>query len=75
MRDTADDDIALKRNHEELTKELHRDKPRKEIVLALARNTFQGRRTSILSETDDISIASLLTDYHELRTPYVVINA
>lgn len=74
MRDTDDDDVAVQRNHDELTKELKRDKPRKEIVLSLVRQTFQVRRTDVLSDADDISVTSLLTDYPEFCKYYVVMH-
>ena len=35
VRDTEDDDTSIQRNHTELTKELRRDKPWKEIILSL----------------------------------------
>jgi hypothetical protein len=66
LRDTDDDDVAAERNQNELRKELQRDKPRKEIVLALSRQTFQGRRNAVLSEAADVSVASLLIEYPEL---------
>lgn len=74
VRDTDDDDVAVQRNRDELTKELKRDKPRKEIVLSLARQTFQGRRTGVLSDADDVSVTSLLTDYPEFCKYYVVMH-
>ena len=54
MHDTDDDDIAADRNKHELRKEIQRDKPRKEIVLALSRQTFQGQRNAVLSEAADV---------------------
>lgn len=72
MRDTEDDDVASQKNHEALGKELQKDRPRKEIVLSLARQTYPGRRASVLSDADDVCVASLLTEYQELRKPYVV---
>ena len=75
VRDTEDDNIAVQRNRDELAKELRRDKPRKEIVLSLARQTFQIRRTSVVSEAEDVSVTSLLSDFPELSNKYVVRNA
>lgn len=72
VKDTDDDDVALQRNREELTKELRRDKPRKEIVLSLSRQTFLGRRSSVLSPAEDVCVWSLLSEYSELKKPYVV---
>ena len=72
MKDLGEDDIAVKRNTELLSKELERDKPRKEIVLALARQTYSPRRARILSAPKEITSAALLQEYKELRKPYVV---
>ena len=62
----------VKRNTELLSKKLERDKPRKEIVLALARQTYSPRRARILSAPKEITSAALLQEYKELRKPYVV---
>ena len=72
MRSTEDDDIATYRNREELKKELQRERPRKEIILSLARQTYPSRRESVLSEADDVCVSSLLSDFPEFRKPYVV---
>ena len=72
MRDTEDDDVAFQRNHGELTKELQRDKHRKEIVLSLTRQTYHGRRASVLSNAEDVCVQSLLSEYPELKKPYIV---
>lgn len=74
MRDTDDDEVAVERNHAELTKELRRDKPRKEIILSLSRQTFQSRRSNVLSEAADVSVTSLLVDYPELCNLQVVMH-
>lgn len=68
VRDTEDDDIAFQRNSEEL----QRDKPRKEILLSLSRQTYHGRRASVLSNAEDVCVQSLLSEYPELKKPYVV---
>lgn len=72
VRDTEDDDIATQRNRQELKKELQREKPKKEIILSLARQTYASRRASVLSEDDDVCAASLLSEFQEFRKPYVV---
>ena len=74
VRDTDDDEVAVERNHAELTKELRRDKPRKEIILSLSRQTFQSRRSNVLSEAADVSVTSLLVDYPELCNLQVVMH-
>ena len=55
-----------------MKKEVSKAKPRKEVVLALARQTFPERRSSVLSEAEDVSATSLLMDYPEFYQPYVV---
>ena len=44
MKDTGDDDIAVQRNNQLLIKELQKDRPRKEVVCSLARQTYSTRR-------------------------------
>ena len=72
VRDTEDDDVASHKNHEALIKELQKDKPKKEIVLSLARQTYPGRRASVLSDAEDVCVTSLLSEYQEFGKPYVV---
>ena len=72
VRSTEDDDVATYRNREELKKELQRERPRKEIILSLARQTYPSRRASVLSEADDVCVSSLLSEFPELQKPYVV---
>lgn len=72
MRNTEDDEVTMYRNQEELKKEVQKDKPRKDIVLALARQTYPSHRASVLSEAEDICVTSLVCEYQELRKPYVV---
>jgi len=40
MRDTGDDDITAERNLQQLAKELQKEKPRREVVLLLVRQTY-----------------------------------
>ena len=72
LRDTGDDDITTSRNKELLIKELEKDSPRKEIVLSPSRQTYGDRRATILSESEDISVSSLIQKFNELKKPYVV---
>ena len=72
VRDTEDDDVAFQRNSLELSKELQRDKPRKEVILSLTRQTYPVRRASVLSDAADVCVQSLLSEYPELKKPYVV---
>ena len=54
VRSTEDDDMATYRNREELRKELQRERPKKEIILSLSRQTFYSRRAEVLSEANDV---------------------
>ena len=51
----GDDDITIQRNVEKLRKELAEKNPKKETVLALARQTFSFRRKHVLSEDSSVS--------------------
>ena len=64
--------MAYLRNREELTKELKREKPKKDVVLTLSRQTFFPRRADILSDSLDVCASSLLSEFPELWKPYVV---
>lgn len=64
--------MAIYRNREELRKELQRERPKKEIILSLCRQTFYSRRAEVLSEANDVCVASLLTEFPEFWKPYVV---
>ena len=55
VKDTGDDEVTVKRNSLLLAKELDKEKPRKEVVLTLARQTYSTRRANILSESEDIT--------------------
>lgn len=72
LRDTGEDETASERNRQQLQRELERDRPRKETVLLLARQTFATRRSEILDETKEISASSILSKYNEIEKPYVV---
>ena len=67
-----DDNIAVQRNRDELAKELRQDKPRKEIILSLARQTFQVRRTSVVSKAEDVSVTSLFSENCPTNMWYVM---
>ena len=72
VRSTDDDDIAAERNREELKKELQRERPKKEVILSLSRQTFFTRRAEVLSEATDVCVSSLLHEFPELWKPFVV---
>ena len=74
MKDTGDDDITVQCNVQLINKEMQKDKPRKETVLSLARQTYSFRRHRILSGSDDLCVAVLLQEYPILKKPYIVSN-
>ena len=69
VRDTGDDDIAVQRNTQLLIKEVQKDRPRKEVVCSLARQTYSSRRQKILSSS---GVAHLLQEYPFLKKTYIV---
>ena len=68
----GDDDITIQRNVEKLRKELAEKNPKKETVLALARQTFSFRRKHVLSEDSLVSATQLLEKFAELNKVYIV---
>jgi hypothetical protein len=74
LKDTGegDDDVTIQRNYDKLQKELAEKNPKKEIVLALARQIFSYRRKYVLSEDNSISATQLLVKFRELGKVYVV---
>ena len=71
MKDTGDDDIAVQRNNQLLIKELQKDRPRKEVVCSLARQTYSTRRQNILS-SEEATVAHLTQEFPFLKKPYIV---
>ena len=55
---------------EALSKELEKDKPRRDIVLTLSKKTFVQRRQYILST--QTSVADITAQYKALLLPYAV---
>ena len=72
VRDTGDDDITVDRNILQLTKELQKEKPRREVVLSLAQQTYTSRRQETLSDSHDITVTTLVQEYGALKKSYVV---
>ena len=72
MKDVGDDDLVVSRNHAKLEKEMKEGRPRKEVILLLARETFSMRRIAVLAEQDTVTASELLREYKELNKPYVV---
>lgn len=71
---TENDEISDDRHHQMLSREMEREKPRKENVLSLMRQTYSTRREYILKESDDVSVSSILEKYKGLTLPYAVSN-
>ena len=59
---TESDEISDDRNHQMLGREMDREKPRKENILSLMRQTYPSRREYILS-SDEVSVESILHKY------------
>ena len=72
VKDTGDDDITVQHNMQLINKEVQKDRPRKEIILSLARQTYSTRRQRILSGSDELSVAVLLQEYCFLKKTYIV---
>ncbi len=70
--DVGNDDISHARNIKLLQKEMERDKPRKETVLSLLKQTFTSRREYILSEAEDVTATTILKEHQALSLPYAV---
>lgn len=72
IKNTIDDEVSFAKHCDALHKELKREKPRKELVLSLARQTFSVRREHILDESNnEVTSAEILTKYEELQKSYV----
>ena len=74
LKDTGDEDdeITIQRNYDKLQKELAEKNPKKEIVLALARQTFSFQRRCVLSDNTSVLASQLLDKFGELNKVYVV---
>ena len=72
LRETDNDDVAAARNLQKLHKELMEARPKKEVVLALARETFFTRRESVLADHESLTAWELLKEYPELTKGYVI---
>jgi len=69
--DDSNDEVANSRNLDALRKEMERDKPRKEFVLSLMRQTFITRREDILADTN-ASVSTILEKQSALLLPFAV---
>ena len=72
FKDTGENETSNERNKQQLQRELERDRPRKETILLLARQTFATRRCEILDETKEMSASSTISKFNEIEKPYVV---
>ena len=63
-------DVDDRQAADALNKELEKDKPRKDVVLQCAKNSFTERRQYILST--QASVADIISRYKALSLPYVV---
>ena len=72
LADMGNDEVSNARNLQMLCREMERDKPRRDTVLSLMRQTFTSRREYVLSESSDISVAAILQLHQALSLPYVV---
>ena len=72
LMDTGDDEITVKCNCELLIKEVQNDKPRKEVVCVLARQTYYTRPQKIILTSDDMSIYYILQEHPLLKKTYIV---
>ena len=71
VNEDLNDEASSDRNIRALKKEMEKEKPRKECVLSLLRQTFSSRREDILSNSD-VSVTTLLADDKPSNLPYAV---
>lgn len=64
LKDSVDD-IERHFDFAQLQKALEKESPRKDVFLSLARQTFESRRASILSDSTDVTAGSLLDQFKE----------
>ena len=72
LRDVGGDDITVQRNIALVTKELEKERPRKEVGLSLVRQSHGARRQQILAESEDTTATALLEEFPVLKKIYVV---
>ena len=66
----AADDITFERHYSAMENELSKDKPRKEVVANLMRQTFIQRRDFVLNDAE--SVSQILGRYSGLKLPDIV---
>ena len=69
-----DDDVSTERNKKLLRKEMEKDKTKikKDTMLSLMKQCYAHRREYITSETEDVTVASILSDFPAFTLPYIV---
>lgn len=69
-----DNDVSTERNKKLLHKEMEKDnaKVKKDTILTLMKQCYAHRREYIMSETEDVTVASILSDYPAFTLPYTV---
>ena len=69
-----DDDVSSERNKKLLEKEMEKDKSKikKDTVLSLMKQCYASRREYIISETEEVTVTSILCSYPALSLPYIV---
>ena len=69
-----DDDVSNERNKKLLEKEMEKDKSKvkKDTVLSLMKQCYASRREYIISETEEVTVTSILSAYPALSLPYIV---
>ena len=72
VSEDINDEASSDRNIKALRKEMEREKPRKECVLSLLRQTFSSRREDILSNSSDVSVTTILSEHKALSLLYAV---
>lgn len=70
--DVGNDEVSNERNTKLLQKEMEKDKPRKETILPLLKQTFPSRREQVLSESEGVTVATILKAHPALTLPYAV---
>ena len=71
LPEASNDAASNERNNTALKKEIEKEKPRKDVVLSLMKETFSARREEILF-AGNLSLADILLPHKGLKFPYAV---
>ena len=68
-----DDDVSTERNKKLLHKVMEKDKIKikKDTILSLMKQCYAHCSEYITSETEDVTVASILSDYPVFTLPYI----